>query len=479
MKQINNWKSEKNEHKNFQEILQSEEFRNIIWWTIKEVGGFDSEYIQEIFKKLQEWDVKLKGEEKKILSSFWNNLEVRKKLSDSLHKIHTSLLILECLPLSSDEKKSLSSEKKELLELFPRDGYKKLQDYMSGVLDSTHAALASCEWFTIKRLTLKDGEKKEVYMEDSTLKVDSTDWKNTNMTGQKVKINPKWNIIEYLEGEDKWEQLFYTQRVAMREALRQWKRLPDDEELNSAEYKQALLSTTKVFPGYLSGVGPGISSRGTNASFWSSSPMWRGSSLTLDKWVNEPYFFRGPWSSGHSIRCLKDPDLWEKKLFSKNILTLEDGEKKEVYIDNATLRVDSANWKETEIFGHKVKMNLQWDIIEYLDGEEKWEQLFTLEAAMRESLKQWKRLPDDKELKSLEYRKFLGNITKVFSGVYWGEGNANIQYRGDIAYFWSSSTALWGPDYASYTQLIGWDREANHCYFEPKTCFFSVCCIRN
>jgi hypothetical protein len=55
------------------------------------------------------------------------------------------LLILECLPLSSDEKKSLSSEKKELLELFPRDGYKKLQDYMSGVLDSTHAALASCE----------------------------------------------------------------------------------------------------------------------------------------------------------------------------------------------------------------------------------------------------------------------------------------------------------------------------------------------
>jgi hypothetical protein len=39
-------------------------------------------------------------------------------------------------------------------------------------------------------------------------------------------------------------------------------------------------------------------------------------------------------------------------------------------MEDTTLKVDSSEWEKTKIDGHKVKINSEGDIIEYLNGKE-------------------------------------------------------------------------------------------------------------
>ena len=55
---------------------------------------------------------------------------------------------------------------------------------------------------------------------------------------------------------------------------------------------------------------------------------------------------------------------------------------------------DTKNRKEiTDPNGVKVKENPKWDVREYLEGGNKWEQLFTYDSALRETKKAGKKLP--------------------------------------------------------------------------------------
>lgn len=99
---------------------------------------------------------------------------------------------------------------------------------------------------------------------------------------------------------------------------------------------------------------------------------------------------------------LKYYDKWTKVCISCNWIL------KEIFLENENLKVDSSHWKEVNIdyklnnsIG-QLKINPEKDIIEYLEGELAWQQLFTFYSAIRESSKQWKRLPkNEKELISI------------------------------------------------------------------------------
>lgn len=67
---------------------------------------------------------------------------------------------------------------------------------------------------------------------------------------------------------------------------------------------------------------------------------------------------------------------------------------------NENLKVKNIEWKPEILMDKnwiKYKESKTWDIWEYFEGDLKWEQLFTRDAAIRESEKQWLMLPNEEE----------------------------------------------------------------------------------
>jgi len=63
-------------------------------------------------------------------------------------------------------------------------------------------------------------------LEDENFKIDSANRKEMiSPNGIKVKVNPEWDVREYVEGDCVWEQLF-TARAALREVKKAGKKLP-------------------------------------------------------------------------------------------------------------------------------------------------------------------------------------------------------------------------------------------------------------
>jgi hypothetical protein len=80
-----------------------------------------------------------------------------------------------------------------------------------------------------------------ITLEKENFRIDSTDWKkikDSNWT--KVKVNPEWDVWEYLEWTKKWEQLF-TKASAIRETKKCGKKLPTSykifEDIIEQKYK--------------------------------------------------------------------------------------------------------------------------------------------------------------------------------------------------------------------------------------------------
>ena len=179
------------------ELIQSEEFGRGIQIVADQVRGFDSETIQEIFKTLWEWKTSLSEEDKETLSQFLQNKQVQKKWQALLSKLKSVSININTKNIEEHDNFNTF-----LKELFSDNGYAKVQNCIWEVADMTHLTLNTYEWFTKKTLTLKNWETKEVYMEDTTLKVDSSEWEKTKIDGHKVKINSEGDIIEYLNGKE-------------------------------------------------------------------------------------------------------------------------------------------------------------------------------------------------------------------------------------------------------------------------------------
>ncbi len=114
-----------------------------------------------------------------------------------------------------------------------------------------------------------------------------------------------------------------------------------------------------------------------------------------------------------------------------------------VKVDKENLRVNSINWREIVSTNWvRVKVNTLWDIWEFVDWKYKWEQFFTWESAVRESIKQWKKMFWINEFKSLissmRYEKFLEKYNVKFSG--YRDINGSFKFINNECCFWSKNS---------------------------------------
>lgn len=150
------------------------------------------------------------------------------------------------------------------------------------------------------------------WLELFNFRVDSTGWKLETKGEIQVKVNPEWDVWEYVSWVDKkiiWEQLF-TRESAMREAEKCWKILPTKEQWeeickpynNGEKLSQDLWL---VFAGSRDWTSGHYNNSFPNASYWSSSLyftdayylQFSGQSITPANHNSRAY--------GFSVRCMK------------------------------------------------------------------------------------------------------------------------------------------------------------------------------
>ena len=293
------------------ELIKSADFirwLKIILWQVK---IFNEDYILWLFTKLQNDEV-LDEEEKEELLKFVSDDKVAKKWQELLSKLANVSINVNLNSSLSNFNSSLSnlSSFSELLNnIFSEDWYKKVTKYVWEVADMTKLTLNAYEWFTKLQIEV-NWETREIYLENENLRVDSSNWKEKKIWWVKVKINPEWDITEYLEWELVWQQLF-TQQSAEREAKKLWKRLPfahdENKEFQAIIEKVWVAEFMKLFPGFRNIDWRVFWFIGDYAYFWSASVVWgdaynmvfyKGDSRALRIWDDMSY--------GFSVRCVKD-----------------------------------------------------------------------------------------------------------------------------------------------------------------------------
>ena len=286
------------------ELIKSEDFMRWIGIILKKVNKFDKEYISSLFTKLQNGET-LADNEKWDLTSFVQDEKVAEqwqkllsRLSDSPNKAETK------------NQKDTFAFANFLEEMFAEDWYKKVEQCIWEVAEITELSLNRYEWFRKVSIKVKWDER-EVYLEETTLKVDSSSWEEKTINWTKVKVNPEWDVTEYLEWEFVWEQLF-TWDSAMREAEKQWKRLPfaDDEnpEFQAIIEEVWIEEFMKLFPGYRYRCSSAFWSRGNDTFYWSASTFGGDHAYGMEfyKWDSKAYRYWNTKDYGLSVRCLKD-----------------------------------------------------------------------------------------------------------------------------------------------------------------------------
>lgn len=141
--------------------------------------------------------------------------------------------------------------------------------------------------------------------------------------------------------------------------------------------------------------------------------------------------------------------------------------------EKKNFRVDSTGWEERVSYvGHKRYLESpQKDMWEFLEGKLKGEQLFSWEAAMRETAKVGKRMPTDEEFTKLLKTKDMPNL--ILAG--YRDTDGTFYDRGEYAYLWSSTES--GAD--------AWYRNLNSTYAMvhrttlDKAIGFSVRCLKD
>jgi len=111
---------------------------------------------------------------------------------------------------------------------------------------------------------------------------------------------------------------------------------------------------------------------------------------------------------------------------------------KKLELEEYNFKINSTWWKEKKNHqGIKYKVNPEWDITECLEWELKWEQLFSYEAAIRETEKVWKKIPTDEEFDELVKRK--KDVPNLPLAGYRNTDGVTFYDRGYLAYLWSSA----------------------------------------
>ena len=162
-----------------------------------------------------------------------------------------------------------------------------------------------------------------------------------------------------------------------------------------------------------------------------------------------------------------------KKTIQKIRQLLDELEKKEtkIELEDHNFRVNSDGWKKITVDGKEYLEAPTGDIWEILENDYRGEQLFTWDAAIRETKKAGKRMPTDEEFDEITNDN-IKNI--VYPG--YRAANGSFSPRGDGALLWSSS---------EYSSTRAW-RRGLRCisatvsrYYYDKTGGFSVRCVKD
>ncbi len=126
----------------------------------------------------------------------------------------------------------------------------------------------------------------------------------------------------------------------------------------------------------------------------------------------------------------------KKELLSKIEKLIDEFIKKEtnIYFEDHNFKIDSKSWKIVK--GKVCKESPAGDIWEITAGEFKGEQLFTWEAAMRETQEAGKTIPTEKEWVKISEKINIQDTMKMV-GCRNFAGTLNDQ--GSLGYYWSSS----------------------------------------
>ncbi len=82
------------------------------------------------------------------------------------------------------------------------------------------------------------------------------------------------------------------------------------------------------------------------------------------------------------------------------------------------LKIDSSNWEILLMWWLMLKINHEWDIIEYIDWQFAWEQLFTWNSAFRETKNKWMKLLKYSDFHSIIYRFWVERFFNFFFSFY-------------------------------------------------------------
>jgi len=118
------------------------------------------------------------------------------------------------------------------------------------------------------------------------------------------------------------------------------------------------------------------------------------------------------------------------------VIKEEAGMKKK--LETSNFRIDSEGWELKEYGKVTCKVNPEKDVVEYVSGvakELEGEQLFTWEAAMRETKKAGKRMPTEEEWEEVR-EEVVG--CGIYPG-YLGSSSGALFYRGSFGHYWSST----------------------------------------
>lgn len=180
------------------ELITSDDFIKWLEIILRQVKGFDKDYILWLFTKLKREKV-LDAKEKENLLKFLNNNKVIKFGEELLSKLKNVSLSI---------KINNTNEGLVFLQLindiFSENRYTKITNYVKEKVESLELAFNPYEWMTKIQIDL-NWENREIWLDDENFKVDSSDWEIGEIEWVKVKINPQWDITEFLEWKFKWE----------------------------------------------------------------------------------------------------------------------------------------------------------------------------------------------------------------------------------------------------------------------------------
>lgn len=171
---------------------------------------------------------------------------------------------------------------------------------------------------------------------------------------------------------------------------------------------------------------------------------------------------------------------WNRDQYKKELgidIPDSDDDEDDYAFDDYNFKIKSNGWEKITVNGQTYLENPEKDIWEILDGECAGEQLFTWDAAMRETKKAGKQMPTDEEFTELlRVKEYIPNL--VFPGVRFANGL--FDGHGTV-WLWSSTVSFWGD-----TDAWVWEHNSDSDYSTDsqilhefnKMCGFSVRCLK-